>query len=154
MGRLDPRIIVDDEDRKLLVKYTWSIHPKLGYPMAYIGGGRKNCTVVTMHKFLMGDPPAGHSWDHKNGNKLDNRRCNLRPATPSQQGMNKKVQRNKIHSQYVGVTWFRRDSKWKAQIMLHGKNYHLGYFHDEYEAHLAYIKKRDEFFGEFARKEV
>lgn len=38
--------------------------------------------------------------------------------------------------------------------MFRGRNYHLGYFDDEYEAHLAYIEKRKELFGEYARTEV
>jgi hypothetical protein len=41
-------------------------------------------------------------------------------------------------SKYRGVSWYKRDSKWKAQIRHTGKLHYLGYFDDEEEAARAY----------------
>jgi hypothetical protein len=46
----------------------------------------------------------------------------------------------KYSSQYKGVSWFKIINKWMAYIRIDGKKKHLGYFTDEYEAHLAYQK--------------
>ena len=41
-------------------------------------------------------------------------------------------------SKYVGVSWNKRDKKWKAEITINGKIKHLGYYHDEKEAARIY----------------
>lgn len=41
-------------------------------------------------------------------------------------------------SKYTGVCWNKRDNIWMAYIQINGKRKHLGYFDDEYKAHLAY----------------
>ena len=41
-------------------------------------------------------------------------------------------------SRYVGVSWFKRDRKWKAEIMVRGVSQHLGYFLGEAEGARAY----------------
>lgn len=53
-------------------------------------------------------------------------------------------------SKYVGVSWFKRDSKWRAYLKQNGKQFHLGYFASEIEAAKAYDKKALKLFGEFA----
>jgi len=53
---------------------------------------------------------------------------------------NSNLKHIKSSSQYTGVCWSSNDKKWKATISINGKNNHLGYFTDEYEAHLAYEK--------------
>jgi hypothetical protein len=41
-------------------------------------------------------------------------------------------------SEYRGVSWYKRDSKWQAQIQVARKKEHLGYFDDEAEAARAF----------------
>jgi len=41
-------------------------------------------------------------------------------------------------SKYKGVTWDKHHNKWKAQISDYGYKFHLGYFTNEWKAHLAY----------------
>jgi hypothetical protein len=40
-------------------------------------------------------------------------------------------------SQYRGVTWYKNDNKWKANIKYDGKQYRLGSFEDEEEEEAA-----------------
>jgi hypothetical protein len=53
-------------------------------------------------------------------------------------------------SKYKGVSWHKTKNKWHTQIKLDGKLKHLGYFTDEYEAHLTYQKALNEYQNKFA----
>ena len=79
--------------------------------------------------------------DHINDNKLDNRLENLQIVTNRENTC--KTQGN-YSSQYKGVGWYKRDSKWRAMIMINKKQYHLGYFNCELAAGLAYQNKLKE----------
>lgn len=91
--------------------------------------------------------------DHKNGDRADNRLCNLRLATNRENARNGKVRRDGLK----GVTWSLAANAWAAQIATreNGRrvNTHLGLFDTEEEAHLAYCKAAVQHFGEFARFE-
>ena len=41
-------------------------------------------------------------------------------------------------SRYRGVSWYKRDGKWQAQLRVDGKEQHLGYFEDEEAAARAW----------------
>lgn len=87
--------------------------------------------------------PEGFEVDHINGDKLDNRKQNLRVCTRAQNQANVGVtSRNK--SGFKGVSFDR--GKWVART----KGVHLGRFTDPVEAARAYDKKAIELFGEFA----
>lgn len=75
--------------------------------------------------------------DHKNHIKTDNRVENLQ-IVPNRVNTNKK--HIKSSSQYVGVCWNKQNKKWTAQILINGKQKHIGYFTDEFDAHEAYQK--------------
>lgn len=105
---------------------------------------------VLMHRILLG-VNENQIVDHKNGNGLDNRRCNIRIATRSQNMWNKRTtRRGKTSSKYKGVHWFKRDRKWQSQICVNGIKRHLGYFDDEIEAAKAFDAAARELCGEFA----
>lgn len=87
----------------------------------------------------------GMQTDHVNGNKLDNRRANLRSATPAQNRANRgKTVRNKTGLKGVGTY---RNGKYRAVL---GKK-HLGYFDTPEAAHNAYVEAAKEIHGDFAR---
>ena len=89
------------------------------------------------------------SIDHINNDRCDNRFKNLRLATQAENSRNTK-KRQGLTSKYKGVYWYKRYEKWKASINNNDKSIHLGYFEDEYEAHLAYCKAAVKLQGEFA----
>lgn len=99
-------------------------------------------------------PPELHV-DHANRNPLDNRRCNIRLATRTENARNcGPHKRRNGSSQYKGVSLFRPTGKWRAEIRVDtpkGKrSLHLGYFASEVEAAKAYDDAARQHHGEFA----
>jgi len=132
--------IVDDCDYDYLMQWDWYCnggYAKRGYPL------------VCMHRVVlqrMGFRNFTKS-SHINRDKLDNRRCNLRPITDSQNSCNQGKQKNNT-SGYKGVCWNR--GKWLAQIGTNGKTIYLGRYDDPKEAAQAYNKAALKYHGEFA----
>ncbi|MBT0780540.1 HNH endonuclease [Paracoccus sp. pheM1] len=88
--------------------------------------------------------------DHSNGDRADNRRENLREATPSENTRNRSVQSNS-KSGVKGVSWEKRRGKWRSTIKLHGKQTHLGQFDTIEAARAAYDAAVYDVHGKFAR---
>jgi hypothetical protein len=97
--------------------------------------------------------------DHINGNGLDNRRSNLRIATPSQNAANmRKQSKRKNSSVYKGVCHDKRKNQWMAYVgSCSGgitKREYLGRWsktpENEILAAKAYDKRAKELWGEFA----
>ena len=71
---------IDKEDEYLLTKYNFcAIKSKVGFYLAK--GNGKEKTFAFLHRLIM-DAPKGYHVHHKNGDTLDNRRCNLEVLTP------------------------------------------------------------------------
>ena len=85
--------------------------------------------------------------DHINGNTLDNRIENLRKVTVTENQYNSKKRKDNT-SGIKGVSWYKRDSKWRAQIKVNGKNIHLGTYTDIVEAENIIKKYREQHHGE------
>jgi siroheme synthase (precorrin-2 oxidase/ferrochelatase) len=75
--------------------------------------------------------------DHKDNNPLNNRVDNLQLVT--RRLNNSKDRKNKT-SQYTGVSWNKKDKKWRAGIKTNGKSTNLGSFICELDASNAYQK--------------
>ena len=113
------------------------------------------CKTILMHRVILeriGYKNFAKS-DHINGDKLDNRRCNLRPATNQQSGCNRSKQKNNT-SGYIGVCWDKQRKKWMAQIKVNRKHIHLGRHDDIEDAARAYNKAAIKYHGKFARLNV
>lgn len=107
--------------------------------------------AISMHRFLI-DPTGAKQVDHRDGNGLNNRRCNLRKCTIAQNCANAK---QKPHSsRYKGVHWRKNRGFWTATIMKAGKAHFLGCFHSEVAAAMAYNSAALSLFGKFARLNV
>lgn len=139
-------VLIDDSDYELIKPYKW--HIISGYAQAETGNREKGTRkTIRMHRLIMGFPDS--LIDHKNQNKLDNRRENLRPCNRSTNGMNRGAQVNS-KSGVKGVCWEKRKGHWRVTITKNKKQKHVGSFHDIEQAKLAYQKAALELHGEFA----
>lgn len=110
--------------------------------------GKKYYIHVLIWIYQNGAVPEGCVVDHKNTIRSCNLIDNLRIATPSQNQYNR-VKAENTSSQYKGVSWHTKYSKWRASIECDGKMHHIGYFDSEIEAHEAYCELAKNIFGEF-----
>lgn len=150
-------ILVDDDDYEELNKYNW--HLLFGkkcnsvYASTSIYIGNYKTVGIRMHRLIM-NCPEDMVVDHRNHNGLDNQKCNLRICTRSQNQWNMKKSKNKKHSKYKGVSFFKPYSKfkraWKSYIECNKIQHHLGYFRNEIEAAKAYNRAAVKYHGEFA----
>jgi len=138
---------VDDEDYEYLNQWKWGFEGRYVYRREYKEGKYKK---IYLHRFLM-NTPKGLDTDHINGDKMDNRRSNLRIATRSQNNMNQKPQTRVTSSKYKGVWIDKRNGKWVAAIKIDRKAKHLGTFATEQDAAIAYNLAAQELFGDYAR---
>ena len=77
--------------------------------------------------------------DHINGDRLDNRICNLRDVTSSENNRNMKRAKNNTSGK-TGVYWDKVNSKWMAIAWCENKQHFAGRFARKEDA----IKARDE----------
>ena len=122
--------MICDEDIWNQYKDTcWRININ-GYAVGTVNG-KPN---VQFHKLVL---DSGEKYvDHINRNKLDNRRCNLRIATPQMNAINQGVNsRNK--SGVKGVYFNKKNGKWVASIIISNKYIHLGTFKTLEDASMA-----------------
>ena len=113
---------------------------KNGYLTVRIDG-----TLYLSHRlaylYVHGEWPA-QKIDHINGDKCDNRICNLRLATDRVNAQNLRKPQANNTSGYLGVTFCRWTNRWRAQIETGGKNHKLGRFDTPELAHAAYLQAK------------
>jgi hypothetical protein len=98
--------------------------------------------------YMTGAEPAGEV-DHRDGNGLNNRWTNLRPATRTDNTRNVGVRRDSAS----GLKGIRRvyKGRYSARIQVNGERRYLGYFRSLDEARAAYSTAAREHHGAFAR---
>jgi len=133
-------VIIDEEDYNYLSQFSWYFHKSDGYVYRNIQH-KRNSKRIQIHREIM-NCPKGLIIDHINGNKLDNRRGNLRICSFAINSRNRKIPSNN-KTGYMGV-WFN-GKKFIAEIRKNDIKYFLGSFDTAIEAALAYDKKAIEF---------
>jgi hypothetical protein len=138
--------IVDDEDFEHYSKFNYYTHSE-GYAVReeWNGGNKKR---FRMHREIM-NTPKGMDTDHINGDRLDNRRENLRICTRSENLRNSR-KRPGNSSDYKGVSFFKPTQSWRSYINFEGKQHSLGYYNTPEEAAIRYNEAAKKHFGEFA----
>lgn len=121
--------IVDDADFKELNKHKWYALSCNGLFYAARGIWKSGkCKTELMHRRVLGLHPGEAEVDHKNHNTLDNRRCNLRPVTRSENLCNRR-----------SAGFWKVGDRFRAEIKVDGKTLHLGYWDDPRMARAAYL---------------
>ena len=124
------RTIFDIDDLEKVNKYKWCLHS--GYAFTNIKG-----RLIGMHRIIMGD--RNLIIDHKNINRLDNRKDNLRFVSH---------QVNSLNNNAIGVSRVGNSKSWRAYIAINNKQIHIGCFRNKDDA----IKARNKFKEEIMNK--
>ncbi len=131
--------LVDDEDFEWLNHFSWTLNKK-GYAKANI----------TMHRALM-LAPKDKQVDHKDWNKLNNQKSNLRLCTNAQnQQHSARGKKNKLG--FKGINKSRNlTNPYVARITVNKVRKIIGHYKTPYDAARAYNKAATRYFGEFAQ---
>ena len=137
----------DIEDYDKIKDYTWFIGT--GRIEGYVVSGTKNRKHTLMHRVVMNyDGPYDIDHIHGNETKNDNRKCNLRIATRSQNNMNKGVAIS--NTGIIGVHKLKHNGKFRAHISKDGTAINLGDFNNIEDAIAARRKAEKDLFEEYA----
>jgi hypothetical protein len=147
----DHHAVIDAADWPLVGDAHWSL--LRGHNGKLYAHRKTPDGTVYMHRLLAGTGPDQET-DHVNGDGLDNRRENLRPATRSQNKANmgkpKRPDGSAHSSRFKGVSWDESRGRWQSKITVDGKCRNLGRYDDETEAARAYDAAALEAWGDFA----
>lgn len=141
--------IVDLADADLIAGFEWRLAGAKERRYVLAQRGRM---LIYLHRLIVGAGPD-ELVDHVNRDTLDNRSCNLRVATKSQNGANRVADRRRAGttSRHKGVSWNRERRRWRAYIHMDGKTRALGAFRSEDDAARAYNAAALATWGRFAR---
>lgn len=126
--------------------FKGKLHNK-GYHIIYIGGEQWTAHRVAWHKMTNG--PPSKLIDHANGDPSDNRWCNLRLATISENTQNQALMSTNT-SGFKGVKR-QPTGRYRAVIVASGKFIHIGMFSTAEAAARAYDTAARFWHGDFAR---
>lgn len=143
-------VLLDPIDHDLKTMNWWTTQ---GYATRWFGRKFTYLHRLVLERKLGRSLLRSEVTDHANGNKLDNRRSNLRAASPSQSMMNRRKQVG-TSSRFIGVSLvpFRasRNRRWKAYVKVNGRQVTVGYFWTEEEAARARDLTAKHYYGEYA----
>lgn len=113
---------------------------------------KQKATTVRIHRLVaetfIPNPENKPVVDHENRGTFDNRVCNLRWATLSENGANSKIWSNN-KSGVKGVSLDKSRNKYITVIQFNKKKIHIGYYDTIEEATSRRRDKEIELFGEF-----
>lgn len=138
--------LVDDDDYEYLSQYKWRCDATGYARYSVYSKPKRTILTILMHRLIL-NTPDGFDTDHINGDRLDNRRSNLRLATCQQNSANSRGHGRASIFKGVGF----QHGLWRAQIGIDQNVRHLGVFATQRAAAQAYNEAATQYFGEFAR---
>lgn len=128
-GDVVAEALIDATDSDMVLKRRWR---RTAYGYAITGSPLAR-TDIPMHRLILGlergDPRQG---DHRNGDRLDNRRGNLRIVTNAQNAQNQASKGGA--SKHRGVSYIKRADRWIGYVKVSGRRYSTTRFKTEEEA--------------------
>lgn len=122
---------VDECDLDRVNTRRWSLS-NTGYAVSRVDG-----RLTYLHRFILGVTNPRVQVDHRNRNKLDNRRANLRKGSDAENSQNATSLGRTSRFRGVSRVARNKSAPWVAQGGLAGRQYHLGYFVNEIDAAVA-----------------
>jgi len=145
--------IIDDDDFLRIGSLKWCAScadPKKAYAVKR-NPNQHISSLLMMHREIFGYPLNGYEVDHINGNRLDNRKCNLRFVSRMENNGNARKASHGKSSKYKGVSYDKKRQKYEAYITKKDRKIHLGMFICEKDAAKAYNAEAITYFGEHAK---
>ena len=127
-------VVCDESDLPLVQGWDWFLS-RDGYPIGRNSVGEK----MMMHRLLC-SAPKGHVVDHINGDRLDNRRSNLRVVSYSENGLNPRKRRKESSGPFRNV--YKRGERFIGRFTHHGEEVYCGVHDNEFCAVEAVNKER------------
>ena len=135
----------DLEDYEKIKNYSWHID-NVGYVRTQFRyDDNEPYKKMRMHKLILNYQGI---VDHKNTNKKDNRKENLRFATNSQNCTNKGLISNNT-SGVTGVYWEKNKKRWFAEVSVNYKTIRSSYFKEFNDAVEARKELEDKYYGDY-----
>ena len=134
--------LTDADEYEKLSCYSWCLS-KTGYPVANISG-----KVTKMHRYILGIDDSDLFVDHKNHDKNDNRKANLRVCTAKENAWNKSG--NTGRELPVGIRR-TKSGRYLARIMINRREIRLGLYDTVEEAVSVRRAAEIQYFGDFAQ---
>ena len=132
----------DIEDFDKIKDYCWYEAFARGY--SYVNTNISRGKSIRMHQLL------GYTgYDHIDRNALNNRKCNFRQASNSENARNH-TKANNNTSGFIGVSWNKQRQKWVSYIIINNANKYLGIFKNKEDAIKMRLQAEAKYFGEFA----
>jgi hypothetical protein len=143
--------IVDDDLFEYLNQFKWfaNLQGKKFYARTNIPNKKGKRGSMLMHRLILNMLNSKLQVDHLNHLTLDNRKCNLRICTQSENLQNCNKYNNNT-SGYKGVTYNKINKKWQASIGVNKAKIYIGSFIDPIDAARAYNEAALKYHGEFA----
>lgn len=138
--------VVDRDVYEEQSQYKWHLN-SYGYVIRKEWNGVRTKTVF-LHR-VVGEVPKGMVTDHINGDRIDNRRSNLRACAQRQNACNSRRPKSNT-SGYVGVSR-TLSGKWRAFIKHDYQQLNFGRYETKEEAAYVYDQAARQLLGEFAR---
>lgn len=113
--------------------------------------GKSKLVSYGLHTLII-DTEKGYYVDHKNHDRLDNRKENLRISTMSENAKNRKSKNSNNTSGYRNVLLDKQTGLWMVKLQIDKKSKTLGKFVDVHEAGKFAEEMRQKYYGEFAGK--
>lgn len=134
----------DLEDYDNICNYFWYFNSH-GYVESKTSDG-----TIMFSRVIMGTTDKDIQVDHIHGklSRNDNRKCNLREVTISQNKMNVGLRANNTSGK-TGVTWDKDREAWQVRIVVNNQIINIGRFKKREDADKARDDAENKYFGDF-----